>query len=489
MCIRVLMLCLVLALGVGPAAADQSGGRRVALVVGNGAYRSVNQLANPTNDARLLAKTLRASGFVLVGGGAQLDLDKAHFDQAVAEFGRAIEGADVALFYYAGHGLQVGGTNYLVPVSANPTRVQDLDFQMVSADIVLRQMSSAGTKLNIVILDACRNNPFEGRGLRAMSGGLAEMRAPEGTLISYATQPGAVALDGDQKDSPFSLALVDAMRQPGLDLLRLFNRVGLAVKRSTGGAQQPWLASSPLDGDFYFAGAAPAPADAKPAAQPAPATTASLAAPAADPAATRAKPPSAPAPTPAPASAVAVAASGGFRCPRAGTVWITTSRIEAEGTDSGNPHVCLVKSNTLDHEQLFNYYSHSLLGNDIGSADRALTRLFLGEANPVSFTVTRHRGLDDQIFEVTWRAAGREELVIGGAQVNAMVFQVDVQAQGGAVLHTQSTLWYDPASGVYLKEVTKILNSDFNKLWSAWAHDFSAPNGWTATSLTLPAGG
>jgi hypothetical protein len=117
-------------------------------------------------------------------------------------------------------------------------------------------MEGAGTKLNIVILDACRNNPFGGRGLRASDGGLAQMRAPEGTLLSYATQPGNVALDGDDGHSPYTRALVDTMQKPGLDVLQAFNQVGLTVKRATGSAQQPWVSTSPIDGSFYFSGTA-----------------------------------------------------------------------------------------------------------------------------------------------------------------------------------------------------------------------------------------
>jgi hypothetical protein len=189
-----------------------------------------------------------------VGGGAQVELDKSSFDSAVQRFGSQLIGADVALFYYAGHGLQVRGTNYLVPVTANPTRETDVDFQMVDVSLVLRQMEGAGTKLNIVILDACRNNPFGGRGLRASDGGLAQIRAPEGTLLSYATQPGNVALDGDDGHSPYTRALVETMQKPGLDVLQAFNQVGLLVKRATGSSQQPWVSTSPIDGSFYFSG-------------------------------------------------------------------------------------------------------------------------------------------------------------------------------------------------------------------------------------------
>jgi uncharacterized caspase-like protein len=247
-----LTLIALMTIGLSFGSAAPSAGKRVALVIGNGAYRKVDPLTNPENDARLIARTLQETGFELIGGGAQLELDKAGFDRAVHDFGTALQGAEVALFYYSGHGMQVQGENWLVPVDANPTRPQDLDFQMVDAALVLRQMEGAGTKLNLVILDACRNNPFASRGVRGAQAGLAEMRAPEGTLISYATQPGNVASDGANGDSPFTSALANTIRRPGLDIFQVFNQVGLAVKQDTGGAQQPWLASSPIAGNFYF---------------------------------------------------------------------------------------------------------------------------------------------------------------------------------------------------------------------------------------------
>ena len=231
-----------------PAAAE----KRIALVIGNSAYRSVTPLDNPARDAVLMAETLSAVGFALVGGRAQLDLDKSAMDNAVQNFGRQVLGADVALFYYAGHGVQVAGANYLVPVNANPTREADVDFQMTDVNLVLRQMQGAGTRLNLVILDACRNNPFGARGLRGADGGLAQMRAPEGTLISYATQPGNVAQDGSDGHSPYTRALAATVKLQGLDIFQAFNQVGLAVKRETGGTQQPWVSSSPIDGSFYF---------------------------------------------------------------------------------------------------------------------------------------------------------------------------------------------------------------------------------------------
>lgn len=236
----------------GPAHAD----KRVALVIGNSAYMHVPRLANPANDAELMAETVRGLGFTLIGNRAQLDLDKRAFDSAVQAFGSQLQGADVGLFYYAGHGVQVRGANFLVPVGANPTKEADVDFQMLDTNLVLRQMESAGTKLNLVILDACRNNPFGGRGLRAMTSGLATMQAPEGTLISFATQPGSVALDGTGQHSPFTQALARTIRTPGLDIFRTFNEVGLAVAQATGGQQQPWMSLSPIKGEFFFAGRA-----------------------------------------------------------------------------------------------------------------------------------------------------------------------------------------------------------------------------------------
>jgi Caspase domain len=252
-------------LSAGPASAE----KRIALVVGNSAYQNIARLDNPRNDATLMAETLSGLGFTLIGGSAQLDLDKAALDTDVQNFGRQIQGADVALFYYAGHGVQVNGSNYLVPVGANPTREADVDFQMVDINLVLRQMQGSGTRLNMVILDACRNNPFGARGLRSADGGLAQMRAPEGTLISYATQPGSVAQDGGDGHSPYTKALATTIKQAGLDIFQTFNQVGLTVKRVTGGSQQPWVSSSPIDGSFYFvapAAAAP-PATVEPAQQ------------------------------------------------------------------------------------------------------------------------------------------------------------------------------------------------------------------------------
>jgi formylglycine-generating enzyme required for sulfatase activity len=274
---RRLLLCplalLLTAIFSLPAWAD----KRVALVVGNANYRHVLPLQNPINDARLLADALRAVGFTVIGGEAQLDLDKQAFEKVVQEFGAKLQGADVALFYYAGHGLQMRGVNYLVPIDANPSREADVGIQTLDANLILNQMEGTGTKLNIVILDACRNDPFSGRAL-AMArgrdnepvkmrdiggGGLAEMQAPRGTLISFATQPGNVASDGaGGGDSPYAKALAEIIRIPGLGIFDAFNQVGLKVMHATGEKQQPWMSHSPIDGAFYFVpptGGAPPP--------------------------------------------------------------------------------------------------------------------------------------------------------------------------------------------------------------------------------------
>ena len=235
--------------------------RRIALVVGNSGYQHA-RLANPSNDAQLMADTLKRLGFTLVGDGAQIDLDKGKLDAAVQSFGKLIQSADVALFYFAGHGVQILGSNYLVPVNANVSREADVGFQMLDINLVLQQMHGSGTRLNVIILDACRNNPFGGRGLRAAESGLAQMRAPEGTLISYATQPGSVAQDGDDGNSPYTRALAETLKRPGLGLFDVFNEVGLAVQRTTGGAQQPWVSASPIAGSFYFASPSVSPSTA-----------------------------------------------------------------------------------------------------------------------------------------------------------------------------------------------------------------------------------
>lgn len=226
--------------------------KRVALVIGNSAYRVATPLNNPANDATLIASTLQSVGFVVVGGAAQLDLDNTGFDAALQSFKQALVGADVALFYYAGHGVETHGLNYLVPVDANPTEAADIFIQMTGLAGILETMEKSGAGVNILLLDACRDNPFHDRSARTIKAGLAQMQAPAGTLISFATQPHGVSLDGDDGHSPYTLALAQTMREPGFGLFKTFNEVGLAVEKATGGHQLPWVSSSPIASHFYF---------------------------------------------------------------------------------------------------------------------------------------------------------------------------------------------------------------------------------------------
>ncbi|MBR0799457.1 caspase family protein [Bradyrhizobium jicamae] len=246
---RLIVAAFVLCLGTAAHAE-----KRVALVIGNSAYQDAPKLPNPAADARLMSDTLSTLGFFVVGGGALVDLTRSRFDDALRAFGRELAGADVALFYYAGHGVETHGLNYLVPVDARPADEGDVFEQLIGMADVLGQMEKSGAKVNLVLLDACRNNPFRGRGVRSTSGGLAQMQAPPGTLISFATQPRSVALDGHHGHSPYTRALAAIIRHQGYGLFRTFNEVGLAVERETHGRQLPWLASSPMATRFYFAG-------------------------------------------------------------------------------------------------------------------------------------------------------------------------------------------------------------------------------------------
>jgi hypothetical protein len=263
---RLIFAAFLLCAGPVPAAHAE---KRVALVIGNSAYQTVPKLPNPDNDAKLMSDTLLSLGFFVVGGGARLDLDKAGFDAALAEFSHELIGADVALFYYAGHGVETHGLNYLVPVDAHPQDEADVFAQLVSTSDILDRLQKSGTRINLVLLDACRDNPFRDHGVRSTTGGLAQMPAPIGTLISFATQPRSVSLDGDNGHSPYTSALVQAMQRPGAGLFKTFNEVGLAVEKATGGEQLPWVSSSPISGNFYFAGK-PEPAIVSASARPAP---------------------------------------------------------------------------------------------------------------------------------------------------------------------------------------------------------------------------
>lgn len=217
--------------------------RRVALVIGNSAYRHATELANPKNDAVDMAEALRNLSFQVVAG---FDLDKVAMDRTIREFANVLEHTDVALFFYAGHGLQVGGINYLVPVDAQLSTSAALDWEMVRLDLIQRTMERE-VKANIIFLDACRDNPLARNLARAMgtrSGdigrGLAAAESGIGTLISFSTQPGNVALDGTGRNSPFAGALVRQIANSRSHVGDMLYEVRREVMAATKNKQVPW---------------------------------------------------------------------------------------------------------------------------------------------------------------------------------------------------------------------------------------------------------
>jgi hypothetical protein len=224
--------------------------RRIALVIGNSAYETA-PLKNPVNDAQDMAKALEGLGFEIVNKDKMFNLNQNDMKRAIRTFGEKLRGGGIGLFYYAGHGVQVKGINYLVPVDAKVGSEEEVEYECVDAGFVLAQMDSAGNSTNIVVLDACRNNPFA-RSFRSASRGLAQMDAPSGTLIAYATAPGSVASDGSGRNGLYTQELLKNMRMPGIGIEEVFKRVRISVRNLTQNKQTPWESSS-LVGDFYFA--------------------------------------------------------------------------------------------------------------------------------------------------------------------------------------------------------------------------------------------
>lgn len=268
------LLGVVAALAAMSAAACAAG-KRVALVVGNSHYEHAGELTNPKNDATDMTAALRKKGFVVVEG---YDLDRSAFEARIRQFAEALRGAEAGLFFYAGHGLQVRGRNYLVPVDAELSTPTALDFEMVRLDIIHTMMANA-TSTNLVFLDACRNNPLARNLARAMGttrsattdSGLAPIDSGVGTLFSFSTQPGNVALDGAGRNSPYSGALVRQINASQEDLFSILIAVRNDVIRDTGNSQVPWDQHA-LTGRFYFdpAAAAAAPKGPGPGPQQAP---------------------------------------------------------------------------------------------------------------------------------------------------------------------------------------------------------------------------
>jgi uncharacterized caspase-like protein len=234
----------------GSAQANFSG-KRIALVIGNGKYPTA-PLKNPVNDARAMAKSLKELGFevTLRENSSQRDLAA-----AVRQFGSSITPGSAAVFYFAGHGMQVKGRNYLVPVDADIQLEDEVPYSTIDVSLVLDKMEVGKSAVNIVILDACRNNPFA-RRFRSSGTGLAQMDAPIGTLIAFATAPGSVAQDGTGENGIYTKHLLDSIAMPGLPVEQMFKRVRVGVARDTNEAQVPWESSS-MKGDFVFREAVP----------------------------------------------------------------------------------------------------------------------------------------------------------------------------------------------------------------------------------------
>src|SRR5438874_723654 len=257
-----LMIPAAVLLGTHSASAES----RLALVIGQSAYRSVPALPNPANDAKAVTQMLTDSGFEV---STAADLSQGQMREAVSDFaGRvAAKGADtVALVFYAGHGLQIDGENFLVPVDIDPKREADIPIQAVRLNDILNTLTSVPSKMRILMLDACRNNPFP--DLKTAGAGLAivdaKVGAP-GTFLSFSTSPGAVAEDGSGSNSPYTNALLAAGKEQNIPIEETFKRVRLAVNKVTEGRQTPWDSSS-LTEDFRFSGASVA--GPKPAAAP-----------------------------------------------------------------------------------------------------------------------------------------------------------------------------------------------------------------------------
>jgi hypothetical protein len=256
-----ILLALVLP---SPATAQ---GKRVALVIGNAAYKETAVLTNTRNDATDIAAALRRLNFEVLDG---IDLDKRAMERLIRQFDQALAGADLAVFFYAGHGIQVSGQNHLVPVDARLAAEGDLDFETLSLNLVLRRMEREA-KTSLVLLDACRDNPLARNLARSMGTrntavgqGLAEVKTAVGTLISFSTQPGNVALDGDGRNSPYTSSLLKQIETPNKDLLTILATVRGDVVRTTGGRQVPWEHTSLLGPLVLSTSAAATPPQAAP---------------------------------------------------------------------------------------------------------------------------------------------------------------------------------------------------------------------------------
>src|SRR3979409_290065 len=250
---RPLLHCALLAAGILLGSHTAFAENRVALVIGQSNYRAVVALPNPANDAKAVSQLLGDAGFEVLNAA---DLSQNEMRERIGDFAAqvAAKGPDtIALVFYAGHGLQIDGENFLVPVDVDPKREADIPLQGVRLNDILNTLASVPSKMRIMLLDACRNNPFPAINQSAGHGmAIVDTKTGvPGTFVSFSTSPGAEAEDGNGADSPYTSALLVAAKEPGLSIEDTFKRVRVSVNKATEGRQTPWDSSSLTD-DFRF---------------------------------------------------------------------------------------------------------------------------------------------------------------------------------------------------------------------------------------------
>ena len=399
-------------------------GRRLALVIGNGGDTAWGTLATPANDARLIASALAQQHFALFGGHAWLDLDRRQMLQVIRDFSQAISSDTTALVYYAGHGVQLNGRNFLVPAnSAVPRSGDEFDRNLVPVDdVLLRQVEQAGGRLNIVVLDACEDLPARSanaparRAVHWPANGFVPTRpGGHGTIIISSTAPNDVATDhvGNVADSPFASSFAAAISEPGLEIRDVFDRVAAAVDRATDHRQQPWISYAATE-KFYFM----------------PQTGAAMRLP-----------------------NVAID-EGPFHCPRAGTkvaLDLTSGALTGtyQSSEPADPAVCRIILSSGDTKALlYNFYDLQAL-HDSAPVRAAMQDLLSRRKRQVEFEVFFSY---INRFTETWTRLGTEMLRIDGQSVRTVKFERSrrpVAVSYGAF--PAWLVWYDPANCVFVR--------------------------------------
>jgi hypothetical protein len=408
--------------------------RRVALVIGSGGDEAWGKLATTRNDATLVAATLARQGFEISGGGAVIDPDKPHLLQAIGAFIHAIGPGTIALFYYAGHGVQDDGRNFIVPAGAAiPQAERDYDRNLVGVDnIVLGRMQQANASLSILVLDACRDHPSllaqggaSSSGPRSLAPGLAAMGASSSrgdAVVIYSTSPNDIARDsvGGEPDSPFASAFAAAVGQGGLEIREVFDKVATSVDRATHHQQQPWISYS-TTAKFYFN----------------------------------------------PASPLKVFAAGMPMvalpsCPKPGTpVTLVEAGQSVRGSyqtvDHADPALCnIVTAAGASRALLFNLYdTDSVI--DPAPAKAALADLLSGRADKVTFDVRSNVSFPFAILSETWTRVGQADLLVDNRYVRTVIFDRESQrpfAGGwGGFAQQRWRIWFSAGSGVVKQNV------------------------------------